>query len=587
MRWWLALAFALIAAVTAVAVGLVFSERSEHAFEARAEEVAVGGAVASAEAIARAVRRGDLERAVKVVSDRRQLALFVFDGEGGLLTPERSFRVEFANVPRRNAALQAALEGRRFIFTSDQGRATVVGLPLRIQEVTGPVSPRLAEDEARPEMPAALIAYAPRPELATELGIVREKVVEAALLAVLVGALAGLVVSALITMRLRRIARAADAIEAGSFDQPLRPRFRDELGMLAITIDRMRERLRESFEKLQSDRDRFQRLLDRLQEGVVTVNARLEVEFANGAARHMLGQTALQEGEPLPDPWADVSLRRLAAGLFVAGAPVSHARVSFGEERTYTIVGLPASSRGESAVLVLTDVSERERRERAEREFVTNAAHELRTPLAAITGAVDVLQAGAKEVPEDRDRFLAHIERESARLGRLTQALLTLARSQTRETPPRLVAVELEPLLAEVAAGVSPPPGVEVLVRCPPGLAALADRDLAEQALVNLAANAAKNTERGSITLQARPLGNRSVAIEVIDTGPGISVAEQERIFDRFYRGSARTADGFGLGLAIVQQAVRALGGRVDVDSAPGRGTTIRIILPAARQQAA
>lgn len=244
------------------------------------------------------------------------------------------------------------------------------------------------------------------------------------------------------------------------------------------------------------------------------------------------------------------------------------------------IVGLPARHGYESAVLVVTDISERERRERAEREFVTNAAHELRNPLAAITSAVDVLQAGAKEVPEERDLFLRNIERDAARLGRLTRALLVLARAQTRTEAPAFRPVELRPLLAAIAAGIQPAAGVRLSVRCPAGLHALAEPDLVEQAITNLATNAAKHTQAGEIILSARRLDTTSVMIEVADTGPGIPASEQDRVFDRFYRGR-RDSDGFGLGLAIVRQAVWALGGRVEIEPEAGCGTTVRVTVPA------
>ena len=586
MRWWLAIAFALIAAVTAIAVAQVFSRQSERAFRDRTEDLAVGASVAAADAVSRAIRRGDLDRALGVIAERRRLALFVFAADGRLLTPARSRRVDLAEVPRRARAVAAALDDRRFIETLAEGKLTVVALPLRPAAKPSKGGPGFRSAPADPAAPAVLLAHASRPELVAELGIVRDKIVEAALWAILVGAVAGLLVAALITVRLRRIAAAAAAIEGGSFERPLRPRFRDELGALAVTIDRMRERLRDSFALLESERDRLSRLLERLQDGVITVNRRLEVEFANESAQRLLGRWTLSEGDPLPDPWSEFSLRSFAAGLFAGGGVAAQARLSPSEDRTYALVGLPARRESETAVLVVTDVSERDRRERAEREFVTNAAHELRTPLAAITGAVEVLQQGAKEIPEERDRFLEHIERETARLARLTKALLVLARVQTREETPRLTRVELRPLLQEVASGLSPAARVDVEVRCPPGLAAWAEPDLAEQALANLAANAAKHTERGRIVLAARPAGG-SVVIEVTDTGPGMSLGEQERIFDRFYRGGGRDAEGFGLGLAIARQAVRAIGGRIEIESAPGSGTTARVVLPAAAERAA
>jgi two-component system phosphate regulon sensor histidine kinase PhoR len=230
---------------------------------------------------------------------------------------------------------------------------------------------------------------------------------------------------------------------------------------------------------------------------------------------------------------------------------------------------------------VVDDLTEQERRELAEREFVSNAAHELRTPLTTIIGAVEVLQAGAKEDPAERDRFLAHIERESGRLARLARAMLTLARAHSGQEQPRAEAVELGPLLREVAAGLQPHAGVVLEVEVSDGLAVEANRDLLEQALRNLGENAAKHTARGSVALRAYRDGT-TVTVEVEDSGPGISPEVQRHVFDRFYRGE-RDAHGFGLGLAIVRESVRTLGGRIELDSSLGEGTVFRILLTPAR----
>lgn len=568
MRWWLALAFALIAAVTAVAVAEVFTARSETAFRERAEDLAVGNTFGAAEAVAEALSSGgQLEPDdVEAIAERRRLSLFVFDARGALISERRSRgkRVESIEL---EPGLSAALTGSRFVLPEADGRATLVALPL-------------------PAIGGAVLTYSSRPELVAQLGIVRDKIVEAALLAVLVGALAGLLIAALIATRLRRIAAAAAAIEAGSFDTALRPRFRDEVGDLALSIDRMRLRLRESFVTLESERDRLGRLLERLHDGVVTLDRGLEVQFSNAAARALFDPGLLREGERLPDPWPRLSLRDLAAGLFRAEAATVQEIVSVDRERTYSVVGIPAGPDADVAVLVLTDISERERRERAEREFVTNAAHELRTPLTTITGAIDLLQAGAKEDPAERDRFLRHIQRESARLARLTRALLVLARVQTKEEVPLLSAIELRPLLESVAADLQAPEDVRVEVRCPAGLAVLGEPNLVEQALANLAANAANHTQEGTIELSAKRSGE-SVTISVTDTGGGIPSEVQDRIFDRFFRADGRDARGFGLGLAIVRQAVEALDGDVAVESTPGAGTTIRVRLPLADEKVA
>jgi two-component system, OmpR family, sensor histidine kinase VicK len=565
MRWWLALAFALIASLTAVAVATVFTQRAEDAFRDRAEELSTGTAVAVANQL-RDLEESELRSAVRDMTRRRRMALFVFAADGRRLTPDRSRGVEFDSADLHQDALVEALVGERFVGSSEDGRTIVVGLPLQGAE------------------PAALVAVASRPDLVAERGVLRERIVEAALLAVLIGALVGLLVAYLISVRLRRIANAAAEIERGSFDTPLHPGFRDELGELAVTVDRMREQLKLSFQSLESERDRLRLLLEQLQEGVIAVDGSLEVAFANPAAARLLGP--LRHGELLPEPWAEPSLRRVATGLFRPGARIAQARVSPGDERSYALVGIPAGPGSELAVLVLSDISERERRERAEREFVANAAHELRTPIAVIASAIEVLDQGAKAVPEDRDRFLTMIRHQTARLGRLVRVLLVLARAQTRQQPLRLQAVELGPLLAEIAAELDPPEDVSVEISCPEGTAVLAEPDLVAQVLANLARNAVKHTERGRILLAARPAANGSVVIEVTDTGAGIPQAEQERIFDRFYTGDEERP-GFGLGLPIVRDAVRALGGVVEIESEPGRGTTARVTLAGAKAKAA
>ena len=184
----------------------------------------------------------------------------------------------------------------------------------------------------------------------------------------------------------------------------------------------------------------------------------------------MLG-VRVAEGDPLPDPWDSFSLRGFAAGLFDSDASLAQAHVHSDSEHALALVGIPAQPEGDTVLIVLDDLTEQERRELAEREFVTNAAHELRTPLTTIIGAVEVLQGGAKDDPIERDRFLAHIEREAERLARLARALLTLARAHAGQERPRVEAVSLYALLQEVAEEIRPIDGVAVEIDCPPELA--------------------------------------------------------------------------------------------------------------------
>ena len=246
--------------------------------------------------------------------------------------------------------------------------------------------------------------------------------------------------------------------------------------------------------------------------------------------------------------------------------------------------GLTAIDAGGTELLLVTarDVTERARRERAEREFVANAAHELLTPLTAMNAAIDVLQAGAKEIPAERDVFLDDLEREIDRLGRLAHALLVLARVQATAEPLGVQPVELCPLLHEVAQSLQAGSEVEIDVVCGEGITVLAVRDLLERALSNIAENAVAHTSRGCVVLAARPGTEGRVAIEIRDTGSGMPPDERERAFERFYRTGVRGGEGFGLGLAIVREVVRVLDGSVEIDSEPGIGTAVRVTLPEA-----
>jgi two-component system sensor histidine kinase VicK len=565
MRWWLGLAFATVAGFTAVAVVIVFDSRAEHAFRTHAQEFAVGNAVAASEALKGANSLEALRAETLALATRRNLALFVFDRHGRLLTPAVSDGVDWATVPNRREALSAPLERGRYISGRADGSEFVVGVG--IYGGKGRV----------------VVAYSRRPEVQDQLSFVRAQFLQSALAAFLGGAALGLLLATLTARRLARIATAARSIGAGDFDVETQSRFPDEVGDLALSIDGMRVQLRELFERLATERDRLESLLDRLSDGVLLIDRDLNVEFANGRARELLGLGDRLDACELLDDEERESLRRFAQSLFRKSQP---AELHLGNgSRTLAVSGIPPTPGGENTIVVVADESERERNARIQREFATNAAHELRTPLASIVTAVEMLRTGAKDEPAARDRFLDVIARESDRLTRLSRALLVLARADARDERPRLTPVAVAPILEEVAASLPQRDDLEIGIDCPPSLAVIGDPDLLEQALSSLAANAVQYTAAGHVTMRGRA-ENGSVVIEVADTGRGIPARERSRIFERFYRAGS-TGKGFGLGLAIARDAVRTLGGEIELDSVQRRGTTVRIKLARAKEKGA
>jgi two-component system sensor histidine kinase VicK len=559
MRWWLALAFAGVAAFTAVAAVALLTAHSTRSFHRYGKEFAVGNSVSAAEALKSDSTTASIRAHAISIADRQHLALFVFDDHGKPLSSPLSFGQKWSRVPGGGDARATALSGSRYIHGNKDGSTFTVGLP--IHHGAG----------------AALVAYSNRPELREQLGIVQGEYLQAALIAVGVGAALGLLIATLTARRLARIARAASAIGGGNFNVEVTARFPDEVGSLALSIEQMRAQLQDLFRALESDRDRLERMLDRLNEGVLLINRELEVEFANDRIRDLLGVGSRDvdlEDAALP---ATGAIKRLTLDLFETGLP-SHLRVA-SNDQILLVSGIPPGDGGDSAIVVVFDESQQERNERVQREFATNAAHELRTPLASIVTAVEMLQTGAKDDPPARDEFLDVIAREADRLTRLTRALLVLARAALRDELPRFTPVAVAPLLEQVAASLQTREGVDISVDCLPTLAVDGDADLLEQAISSVASNAVQHTDSGSVTLRGRG-HNGSVVIEIADTGAGIKATERERLFERFYRTGQSRAGGFGLGLSIAREAVVALGGEIGLDSEPAVGTTVRIVLP-------
>jgi two-component system OmpR family sensor kinase len=226
------------------------------------------------------------------------------------------------------------------------------------------------------------------------------------------------------------------------------------------------------------------------------------------------------------------------------------------------------------------------------RRFVADASHELRTPLASIRGFAELYRQGAVPAGPDLDRTMRRIEDEAARMGLLVDDLLLLARLD-QQRPLQREPVDLVPLATDVVsdlARLAPDHPVGLAVPSDGASAVvLGDDGRLRQVLSNLVRNALTHTPGGTsvrVEVQARGSVDGTVTLTVSDDGPGMAPQDAERAFERFYRADSSRArsrgSGSGLGLAIVAALVAAHGGRVDLQTAPGAGTSVAVRLPAA-----
>lgn len=258
------------------------------------------------------------------------------------------------------------------------------------------------------------------------------------------------------------------------------------------------------------------------------------------------------------------------SGLSVHG----HARLLSEEDRRF-------------AVVFVHDQSDYARMEATRRDFVANVSHELKTPVGAMTLLAEALLASADDSETVR-RFAEKVLIEANRLGDMVAELIELSRLQGAERLPNVTPIDVDTVVAEaisrhkVAADNA---DIDVRTDAPSGLQVLGDQTLLVTALANLVSNAIAYSPKGSLVSISRRRRGENVEIAVTDRGIGIALEDQERVFERFFRGDkarSRATGGSGLGLAIVKHVAANHNGSIGVWSKPGTGSTFTLSIPAA-----
>ncbi len=398
---------------------------------------------------------------------------------------------------------------------------------------------------------------------------------------IVLAVLGAILLSLAFTRSIGRLRQAADRVAAGDFRTRVKVRRRDELGALAADFNLMTERLASLFEDATRQKDNLARTIGAIQEGLAVLDKDGRIIQANDSFRRLTGDP-LAEGKYFWEVLRRPALRDLVDQVRKDKGVL---RREFRLDDRSGLCTLSYLPHQDGVVMLLQDLTELRRVEDIKKDFVVNASHELRTPIAAVLGAAELLEsdpdgpgrAGALEILKRNASRLAGIVDDLLKLGvledqglRLNCGLLDGAALATRVLP-----------LHRARAAAK---GLELVLDIQPGLPAFAaDPDLMESLLHNLIDNAVKYTDKGRVVLALRREGPETI-IEVADTGSGIPPQHQPRVFERFYvvdKSRSRKQGGTGLGLAIAKHIVQLHGGTISLRSEEGRGSTFTVRIPA------
>jgi two-component system phosphate regulon sensor histidine kinase PhoR len=398
--------------------------------------------------------------------------------------------------------------------------------------------------------------------------------------------------------RLERIVDVAARIAEGDLHARIKEPSQDEIGRVASAIDKTARQVEQSFAAVRSSQHQLETLLNSMQDAVIAVSADGLVQWANQPMNRLVPQgTRLQQPvvETIRDPDFLASVKQAANTHAVKTARATS--IVYG--RVFDVTAAPLPDGG--AVAVLRDLTETERVEKTRRDFIANVSHELRTPLTSIQGYTETLLDSTLDNVASTREFLEIIRKNSSRMSRLTEDLLTLARVESGETrfdvesvPPAELLHDAEESFREIARTH----GIDLQIQdlkpadssardfliqnLPP---VLADREAIHQVFSNLIDNALKyGASGGRIVLGARSAPH-AVEFFVQDFGAGIPSEHLARLFERFYRvdkARSRESGGTGLGLAIAKHIVMAHGGSIRAESELAHGSTFLFTLPSA-----
>jgi len=424
---------------------------------------------------------------------------------------------------------------------------------------------------------------------------IEKKIAFGGLIIAALAAMICLLVSRRISRPLEEMEKGARLFAGGDLGHRLRTPKTEEMSGLAEALNQMAAQLDERISTVIRQRRELEAVLSSMIEGVIGVDMEERVISLNPAAARIFEcDPAEVQGRNLQEVVRNPDLRNFLKEALSVEAPVEKDIRLYGDdERILNGHGTMLQDAGGGrvgALIVLNDVTRLRRLENVRKEFVSNVSHEIKTPITAIKGFVETLQDTGEKTPEESRRFLEIIRKHVERLEAIVEDLLSLSRIEQDAGRKDIVLTE-EKLWSVLKTAVqicekwAEEKKIKINLTCVEDIGAEIVPPLLEQAVVNLLDNAIKYSEPEKPIHVEAVRTDRETIIHVRDQGRGIAKEHLPRVFERFYRvdkARSRNMGGTGLGLAIVKHIIKVHGGRVEVESTLGKGSTFSIILPKA-----
>lgn len=423
------------------------------------------------------------------------------------------------------------------------------------------------------------------------VGHIRDTVFFAALATAIMGFFVSWTISAGFARPLGQLKDTAGKIAAGDLAARSRISGADEFASLGHSIDDMAENLEKSFVDINRKKSEVENILKSIRDGIIVVDSEKRVLLHNESVFGLLG---IERGNIMNKPFIN-AIRNKAINDGLARA-IDRGETVDMEIVTHPIAKTTINARifpfinhsGEisGAITTIRDVTSVKNLERARTEFIENASHELRTPVALIKGFVETLLGGAMDDPAAASRFLSMLGKESDRLSNLADDILALERAEKKASGEKADPIDISAQVAELARqffsrGEAKGLTINSDFCAEPLYVSIPPEDFM-LVFNNLMDNAIKFTDSGAVSVSLK-LESGMAELVVADTGDGIPPADAERIFERFYRvdkSRSRQKGGTGLGLSIAKHIVERWGGSIKVASAPGKGSAFTVRLP-------